>query len=151
MRFWNFVVGKRKNWFNWNCVVIGDDILRVAKWKKNGETATYWNFEENKFFVGLETLVSEKKFVLGPEQVAKCVMRVIVKGENRSVWVIDSNEVEYETESLIKDITRVKEATVHVVTTLGAGNVEYFLLRAIGKVNCNYGSTAPNVSGLHKR
>ncbi|KAF5272669.1 hypothetical protein FQA39_LY07696 [Lamprigera yunnana] len=38
--------------------------------------------------------------------VAQCVMRVIVKGKNGSVWVINNNEVEYETEGLIKEITR---------------------------------------------
>ncbi|KAF5297125.1 hypothetical protein FQA39_LY02705 [Lamprigera yunnana] len=45
----------------------------------------------------------------------------------------------------------VSEATIHVVTALGAANLEYFLWRAIGKVNCNYGGTAPNVSGMHER
>ncbi|KAF5273000.1 hypothetical protein FQA39_LY07649 [Lamprigera yunnana] len=44
----------------------------------------------------------------------------------------------------------VSQATVHVVTTLGSVNLEYFLWRAIGKVNCNYG-TAPNVSGIYER
>ncbi|KAF5273825.1 hypothetical protein FQA39_LY00940 [Lamprigera yunnana] len=45
----------------------------------------------------------------------------------------------------------VNKATVHVATTLEAVNLEYFLWRAIGKVNCNYGGTAPNVSGMHER
>ncbi|KAF5293746.1 hypothetical protein FQA39_LY03231 [Lamprigera yunnana] len=49
-----------------------------------------------------------------------------------------------------KDV-RINEATVHVATALGAGNVEYLLWKGIGKVNCNYGSTAPTVLGLHKR
>ncbi|KAF5290607.1 hypothetical protein FQA39_LY14673 [Lamprigera yunnana] len=45
----------------------------------------------------------------------------------------------------------VNEATVHVVMTLEAVNLEYFLERVNGKVNCNYGGTAPNVSGMHER
>ncbi|KAF5296381.1 hypothetical protein FQA39_LY12500 [Lamprigera yunnana] len=45
----------------------------------------------------------------------------------------------------------MNEVVVHVATALGPGNVEYFLWRAMVKVNCNYGSTAPNISGLHKR
>ncbi|KAF5303830.1 hypothetical protein FQA39_LY09815 [Lamprigera yunnana] len=63
MGFWNLVIGvlsseKRKNWFHWNCVVIGDDIIRVAERKENGVTAKYWKFEEIKFFIGLEIVTS---------------------------------------------------------------------------------------------
>ncbi|KAF5276010.1 hypothetical protein FQA39_LY00806 [Lamprigera yunnana] len=50
----------------------------------------------------------------------------------------------------IKAKSGVNEATFHVVTTLGAVNLEYFLWRVIGKVNSNYGGTAFNVSGMHE-
>ncbi|KAF5269664.1 hypothetical protein FQA39_LY08587 [Lamprigera yunnana] len=45
----------------------------------------------------------------------------------------------------------VSEVTIHVVTTLGSVNLEYFFWRAIGNVNCNYCGTVPNVSGIHER
>ncbi|KAF5304065.1 hypothetical protein FQA39_LY01850 [Lamprigera yunnana] len=51
-------------------------------------------------------------------------------------------------ESNLDHIVGVNETTVHVVTTLGSDN---FLWRDIGKVNCSYGGTAPNVSGIHER
>ncbi|KAF5272076.1 hypothetical protein FQA39_LY01159 [Lamprigera yunnana] len=48
-------------------------------------------------------------------------------------------------------INGVNQATVHVVTTLRSINLEYFLWRAIGNVNCNYCGTASNLSGIHER
>ncbi|KAF5275924.1 hypothetical protein FQA39_LY00720 [Lamprigera yunnana] len=48
-------------------------------------------------------------------------------------------------------IKRLNEATVHVTTTLGSVNLEYFFWRAIGDVNGKYCGTAPNVSGIHER
>ncbi|KAF5306840.1 hypothetical protein FQA39_LY00070 [Lamprigera yunnana] len=68
--------------------------------------------------------------------------------------VIEGDRVRLEWDTWIRrnleGLRDVNEATVHVVTTLGAGNLEYFLWRAIGKINCNYGGTAPNVSGMHE-
>ncbi|KAF5275658.1 hypothetical protein FQA39_LY06770 [Lamprigera yunnana] len=65
----------------------------------------------------------------------------------------ESNRVteHFDFEDIASGSSGVNEATVYVVTTLGASNLEFFLWRAIGKVNCNYCGTAPNVSGMHGR
>ncbi|KAF5301839.1 hypothetical protein FQA39_LY10624 [Lamprigera yunnana] len=45
----------------------------------------------------------------------------------------------------------LSEATVHVITTLGSVNLEYFLWRVVGNVKGNDYGTAPNGLGLHER
>ncbi|KAF5273913.1 hypothetical protein FQA39_LY01028 [Lamprigera yunnana] len=48
------------------------------------------------------------------------------------------------------DAVGLSEATVHVITTLGSRQFGNFW-RVIDKVNVNYGSTAPSVSGILER
>ncbi|KAF5296928.1 hypothetical protein FQA39_LY12285 [Lamprigera yunnana] len=65
--------------------------------------------------------------------------------EDKLLYWLGQVDLEKSTES-----GGVSEPTVNVGTTLGSVNLEYFFLRAIGKVNCNYCGTAPNASGIHE-
>ncbi|KAF5294720.1 hypothetical protein FQA39_LY00204 [Lamprigera yunnana] len=62
----------------------------------------------------------------------------VIEEDQVRIWMryVDSKKSTAILFCLIIVITGIKEATVHVVTTLGASNVEYFLWRGIGKVNC---------------
>ncbi|KAF5281296.1 hypothetical protein FQA39_LY05182 [Lamprigera yunnana] len=46
---------------------------------------------------------------------------------------------------------RLSESTVHVTTTLGSVNLEYFFWRVSDNVKGNYCGAAPNISGIHER
>ncbi|KAF5291879.1 hypothetical protein FQA39_LY14216 [Lamprigera yunnana] len=122
---------------DWNCVTNG-----VTYWNfwENDVVTFIGKFEEDKsvFFtvIRLETWVSKKRSA--DSGLSEATVHVITTLGSVNL-------------GMFLRIIGVNEATVHLAKTLGAGKLEYFLWRVVGKVNCSYGSTAPNVSGLHKR
>ncbi|KAF5292998.1 hypothetical protein FQA39_LY13767 [Lamprigera yunnana] len=50
-----------------------------------------------------------------------------------------------------KAVIGLSKATVHVTTTMGSVNLEYFFWSAIDNGNGSYCGTAPNVSVIHER
>ncbi|KAF5269536.1 hypothetical protein FQA39_LY08725 [Lamprigera yunnana] len=93
-----------------------------------------------------EELIKQGKKITN---IGRTLPKKLVKRRNRTEITGDERNDNNNRSSYNKE--GINEATVYIATTLGAGNLEYFLRRVVSKVNCNYGFTAPNVSGLHKR